>query len=340
MDFKEFMNTAEYDFLRTNKRLGDRIMLLGLGGSYAYGTNNEGSDIDFRGVTLMMPSDLLGLTKFEQYEDAKTDTVIYGFNKMVKLLLECNPNACEMLGLDEEQYLIKSELGQELINNSRLFLSKRAVKSFGGYAGAQLRRLQNAIARDTLSQSGREKHILRSVMNVLDDFNRRYAGKENGSIRLYIDRAENPELKTEIFADVSYRHFPLRDYTNLWGTMRSVVREYDKIGRRNKKKDEDHLNKHAMHLIRLFMMAIDILENGEIRTHREGDLPTLLAIRRGDYMLPDGTFSPEFYEMLEEYEHRLDEAAAKTELPDGPDMKKVEAFVERINRYAVTGELT
>ena len=79
MDFKEFMNTAEYDFLRTNKRLGDRIMLLGLGGSYAYGTNNEGSDIDFRGVTLMMPSDLLGLTKFEQYEDAKTDTVIYGF---------------------------------------------------------------------------------------------------------------------------------------------------------------------------------------------------------------------------------------------------------------------
>ena len=91
------MNTTEYDFLRTNERLGKRIMLLGLGGSYAYGTNNEGSDIDFRGVTLMMPSDLLGLTEFEQYEDDKTDTVIYGFNKLVKLLLECNPNTCEML---------------------------------------------------------------------------------------------------------------------------------------------------------------------------------------------------------------------------------------------------
>ena len=101
MDFKALMNTTEYNFLRTNGRLGDRIMLLGLGGSYAYGTNNEGSDIDFRGVTLMMPSDLLGLTEFEQYEDDKTDTVIYGFNKLVKLLLECNPNTCEMLGLDE-----------------------------------------------------------------------------------------------------------------------------------------------------------------------------------------------------------------------------------------------
>lgn len=338
MDFRALMNTTEYDFLRTNERLGDRIMLLGLGGSYAYGTNNEGSDIDFRGVTLMLPSDLLGLTEFEQYEDDKTDTVIYGFNKLVKLLLECNPNICEMLGLDEEQYLIKSKLGQELVDNSGLFLSKRAIKSFGGYADAQLRRLQNAIARDTLPQTDREKHILKSVMNALDDFNRRYAGKENGSIRLYIDRAENPKLDTEIFVDADYKHFPLRDYTNLWGTMRTVVRDYDKIGKRNKKKDDNHLNKHAMHLIRLFMMAIDILEKGEIRTHRKDDLPILLAIRRGDYMLTDGTFSTEFYEMLEEYEYKLDEAAVRTVLPDNPDMEKVEAFVEHINRYAVTGE--
>ena len=339
MDFKALMNTTEYDFLRSNERLGGRIMLLGLGGSYAYGTNNEVSDIDFRGVTLQLPSDLLGMTEFEQFEDDKTDTVIYGFNKLVKLLLECNPNTCEMLGLDENQYLIKTELGQELINNSRLFLSKRAIKSFGGYADAQLRRLQNAIARDTLPQSDKEKHILKSVMNALEDFNRRYAGKERGNIRLYIDRAENPELETEIFVDANYAHFPLRDYTDLLGTMKNVVRDYDKIGKRNRKKDDNHLNKHAMHLIRLFMMAIDILEKGEIRTHRKDDLPTLIAIRKGDYMLPDGTFSPEFYELLEEYEHRLDEAAVRTVLPDNPDMEKVAHFVERVNRYAVLGEL-
>lgn len=339
MDFKAILQTKEYEFIRENERLGSRIMLLGIGGSYAYGTNQEGSDIDFRGVTLQLPSDLIGLTEFEQYEDDRTDTVIYGFNKLVKLLLECNPNTCEMLGLEEEQYLIKSKLGQELIDNSGLFLSKRAIKSFGGYADAQLRRLQNAIARDTLPQNDREKHILKSVMNALEDFNRRYAGKNSGNIRLYIDKAENPGLDTEIFVDAEYRHFPLRDYTDLWGTMRTVVRDYDKIGKRNKKKDENHLNKHAMHLIRLFMMAIDILDKGEIITHRKRDLPDLLAIRRGEYMQPNGTFSPEFYEMLEEYEHRLDEAAEKTKLPDNPDMERVERFVERVNRYAVTGEL-
>ena len=273
MDFKALLNTKEYDFIRTNKRLGNRIMLLGLGGSYAYGTNNENSDIDFRGVTLQLPSDLIGLTEFDQYEDDKTDTVIFGFNKLIKLLLECNPNTCEMLGLDADQYLIKSELGQELIDNSRLFLSKRAIKSFGGYADAQLRRLQNAIARDSLPQSDKEKHILKSVLNALEDFNRRFNGKESGSIRLYIDRSQNPELDTEIFVDADYQHYPLRDYTDLWGTMRTVVRDYEKIGKRNKKKDDNHLNKHAMHLIRLFMMAIDILEKGEIITHRTEDLP-------------------------------------------------------------------
>lgn len=339
MDFKALLQTAEYDFIRDNERLGNRIMLLGLGGSHAYGTNREGSDVDLRGVTLQLPSDLIGLTEFEQYEDEKTDTVIYGFNKLVKLLLECNPNTCELLGLEEEQYLIKSELGQELIDNSRLFLSKRAIKSFGGYADTQLRRLQNAIARDALPQSEKEKHILRSVTNAMEDFNRRHAGKDAGRIRLYIDKAENSELDTEIFVDADYRHFPLRDYTDLWGTMRTVVRDYDKIGKRNKKKDDDHLNKHAMHLIRLFMMAKDILEKGEIITHRKDDLQVLLAIRRGDFMQGDGTFSPEFYEMLEEYEHRLDEAAKKTALPDEPDVDGVERFVERVNRFAVTGEL-
>ncbi len=49
-------------------------MLLGLGGSYAYGTNQEGSDIDLRGVTLQLPWDLIGLTEFEQFQDSDTDT--------------------------------------------------------------------------------------------------------------------------------------------------------------------------------------------------------------------------------------------------------------------------
>lgn len=338
LNFKELLMTPQYDFLRNHERLGRRILLLGLGGSYAYGTSNENSDIDFRGITLNLPSDLIGLTEFEQYEDDGTDTVIYSFNKMIKLLLECNPNTCELLGLEDEQYLIKSSLGQELLDHKQLFLSKRAIKSFGGYASAQLRRLQNAIARDSMPQSEREQHILRSVKNALDDFMRRYEKFDKGSIRLYIDKAEHPDLETEIFVDADYRHLPLRDYETMWSVMHTVVKDYDKIGKRNKKKDDNHLNKHAMHLIRLFMMGIDILEKGEIITCRKDDLELLLKIRTGGYQREDKAFCSEFYDILEDYEERLKRAARESQLPDNPDMEQVEAFVEYVNRRAIEGD--
>ena len=135
MDFKALLNTSEYDFLRTNPRLGSRIMLLGVSGSHGYGTNREGSDIDFRGVTLNLPSDLIGLTSFDQYEDPNTDTVIYSFTKLVNLLLNCNPNTIEILGLDEDQYVIKTAVGQELLDHRQLFLIQTGSGFFRALCG-------------------------------------------------------------------------------------------------------------------------------------------------------------------------------------------------------------
>ena len=334
-NIKDLMNLPEYAFLHTHPRFGSRIMLLGVSGSYGYGTNREGSDIDLRGVTLNLPSDLLGLTAFEQYEDAGTDTVIYSFNKLIRLLLECNPNTIEILGLDDDQYIIKSQLGQELLDHRELFLTKRAAASFGHYADAQLRRLQNAIARDSLPQSEREQHILRSVSHALEDFERKHAEWNKGSVRVYIDTAEREDMDTEIFLDAELHHLPLRNYSEVMNSMLSVIRNYDKAGKRNHKKDDDHLNKHAMHLVRLFMMGIDILENAQIRTHRpEEDLKLLRSIRSGAFM-EDGIFTPAFYDIVAEYEQRFERAERGSTLPDNPDMDAVEAFVEKINRQVV-----
>lgn len=339
LDFKALLQTNDYDFIRTNPRLGDRIMLLGISGSHGYGTNREGSDIDFRGVTLNLPSDLIGLTSFEQFEERTTDTVIYSFNKLVGLLLDCNPNTIEILGLDPDQYVIISELGQMLLDHRQLFLSKRAAQSFGHYADAQLRRLQNAIARDTLSQPSREEHIMRSVQHAMEDFNRRNDPSPYGGARLYIDTAETEDLETELFLDMSYQHYPLRNYNQFMNTLHSVVRDYDKIGKRNHKKDDNHLNKHAMHLVRLFMMGIDILDKQEICTHRGSeDLKLLCSIRNGDYM-KDGMLTPEFYEIVSDYEARFAEAESHSTLPENPDIEAVGKFVETINRYVITGEL-
>lgn len=335
MDFRKLMNTTEYDFLRNNPHLGSRIMLLGISGSHGYGTDREGSDVDFRGVALNRPSDILGLTTFEQFEDRITDTVIYSFNKLIGLLLNCNPNTIEILGLDEDQYLICSDLGKRLLENKQLFLSKRAAASFGHYADAQLRRLQNAIARDTLSQTEREKHILKSAQHAMDDFERRYGECDNGTARMYADKAITEGLDTEIYLDMSFCHYPLRQYTDMMNTLHSVINDYDKIGKRNHKKDDNHLNKHAMHLVRLFMMGIDILEKAEIRTHRpEVDLQLLRSIRNGDYM-EGSVLTPAFYEIVADYERRFAEAERSSKLPDNPDRDRIGRFVEEINRQAI-----
>ena len=335
----ELLKSQAYSFIQSDEHLGKHVILLGLAGSYSYGTNNENSDIDVRGVTLNSKSDLIGLTHFEQYVDTQTDTTIYSFMKMITLLLSCNPNTIELLGLNPEHYLYLHTLGQELIDNTHLFLSKRAIHSFGGYADAQLRRLQNAMARDSYPQCEKEQHIFNSVKNAMYDFRKRYEPFENGAIRIYTDKAVNPDFETEIFVDANLSHYPLRDYKNIWNEMHNIVRDYDKLGKRNRKKDDNHLNKHAMHLIRLFMMAIDILERGEIRTFRQEEHQLLMEIRNGSYQKADGTFREEFYELLSSYERKLDEAAAHTTLPDEPDMARVQAYVMAVNEKVIRNEI-
>ncbi|MGN0484316.1 MAG: DNA polymerase beta superfamily protein [Lachnospiraceae bacterium] len=338
MDWTTILSQEAYNFIKTDEHLGKHVILLGLSGSYSYGTNIETSDIDVRGITLNRKSDLIGLTKYEQYTDDRTDTVIYTFNKMVTLLLNCNPNTIELLGLKPTHYLYLNEIGKQLLDHRKLFLSKRAIHSFGGYADAQLRRLQNALARDSYPQQEREQHIFNSVKNAMHDFNRQYQNYRDGSLELFIDKAENPDFETEIFVNANLKHYPLRDYAGMWNTMTNVIRDYNKIGKRNKKKDDLHLNKHAMHLIRLFLMAIDILEKGEIITYREKEQQLLMDIRMGKFQKEDKTFDDSFYDLLSELEKKLQYAAEHTELPDEPDMEQVQEFVMSVNEKVVTGE--
>ena len=339
LDYRTILDSKEYDFIKNDEHLGKHVILLGLAGSYSYGTNIEGSDIDVRGITLNRKSDLIGLTEYEQYVDGNTDTVIYAFNKIITLLLSCNPNTIELLGMKPEHYLYLNDMGRMILDNRKLFLSKRAVQSFGGYADAQLRRLQNALARDSFPQSEKEQHIYNSVKNAMHGFNASYHAFENGSMEIFIDKAVNPELETEIFVNANLRHYPLRDYCSMWSTMANVIRDYEKIGKRNKKKDDLHLNKHAMHLIRLFLMTLDILEKGEINTFREKEHDLLMDIRFGKFQKADGTFDESFYDMLSEYEKRLQYASVNTELPDEPDIKKVQELVMTINERVICDEI-
>ena len=48
MEIRDILNREEYKFIKTDGHLGKHVILLGLAGSYCYGTNVENSDIDIR----------------------------------------------------------------------------------------------------------------------------------------------------------------------------------------------------------------------------------------------------------------------------------------------------
>lgn len=334
-NIKEVISGKEYDFLRDNENLGNNLLFVTFGGSYAYGTNVETSDIDIRGCAVNSRRNILLGRNFDQVEDRNTDTVIYSFNKLVSLLEKCTPNVIEILGCDPETYIFYNDIGKMLIDNRKMFLSKRAVYSFGGYANQQLRKLIAAQTKDLFTQTEKEKQILSSCKSTMDSFNERYKETDEGAIKLYIDSSDKAGVDTEVFVDVNLKHYPLRDYKNMWSDFNTVVREYGKINHRNNKKDDNHLNKHAMHLVRLYLMVFDILEKQEIVTKRTEDLPLLMKIRNGEFMGEDGKFVPEFFELVNELEQRMKYAKRHTELPDQPDSKQIEDFVVSVNEKAM-----
>jgi predicted nucleotidyltransferase len=339
-DLLNLVETPEYKFLHENEHLKDRIMFLTLGGSHAYGTNVVSSDVDIRGCCLDRPSDLIGLSAFEQVLDNATDTTVYSFRKLISLLMNCNPNCIELLGCKPEHYIMVSDTGREFINNYKLFLSKKAVHSFGGYATAQLRRLQNAVCHDSLTDNDREIHIFNSVKNAFTAIQNNWGdhrATQLVNLRIAESVIADGEKSTDIVVDLDLRGFPLREFNGMFSQLTDVIRQYDKLGKRNTHKTAEGLDKHAMHLVRLYLMCFDILEKEEINTFRENDIPMLMEIRSGKYRNPDGTYMQEFFDMITKYEKRLEYATENTALPKNPDYKRIEEFVMNVNRKAIGG---
>ena len=334
-EIKELIKTKEYDFLRTNEHLKDKVILLGLGGSHAYGTATETSDLDIRGCALNSIEDILYTTNFDQFVDNETDTQIYSFNKLINLLCDCNPNTIEMLGLKPEHYIYLNDIGRQMIDNRKMFISKLAIKSFSGYASDQFYRLQNHVVH-LRNNDDKQNHILERIKNANEHFKDNYFEYDDDSINLYIDKAVNKEYDTEIFMDVNLKHYPLRDYKSMWNQMRDIVKSYDVIGKRNGNAiSHNKLGKHMMHLIRLYLMCIDILEKEEIITCRENEHDMLMDIRNGNYLNDEGLPIDEFFEMVDSYKTRMKYAEEHTSLPKHPDYNKIKEFVMDVNKSIV-----
>lgn len=337
---KNELKSESYSFLKTNEHLYKNIILLGLGGSHAYNLAQPTSDTDVRGISLNSKEEILLGKDFGQVIDNPTDTTIYSFNKMIDLLSENNPNTLEILFLNPDHYLYLSDIGQELLNNKDMFISKKCINTFWGYSEQQARRMLNKAARKQ-SQEEFEQYILNTINNASYTFKERHFPYDDSAVNLYIDKSHQENFNTEIFMDINLKHYPLRDWTSLWNEMKSIVSNYTKFGRRNERAAaHDKLGKHQSCLIMLLMNAIDLLETGRFSAYQDGERRKLLMdIRNNKYLNDNSQPTEEFNDLLNEYKKRFEYAKKNTSLPDVPDYKRINEFKMYVNERIVRGDI-
>lgn len=139
--------------------LPERTILLAPTGSHAYGTMTADSDQDFKGVCIPPKEYYLGLESFNEYnntggknfKNAKddTDVSIIHINKFVRDAMSGVPNNIEILFVERDKFIKITRLGQRLIDNRHLFLSKNITKRFSGYAHSQMQKMKNKVSNGT-----------------------------------------------------------------------------------------------------------------------------------------------------------------------------------------------
>lgn len=309
---------------------------------------------------------IFGNNGFEQYLDVPTDTTLYTMSKLFSLLYKCNPNVIEILGCKPEHYAMVSEYGQMLLDNRQLFLSKLAYGSFAGYARGQFQRLKNAIGKDNGSNVFKSISLADSLNRIQKHLEESYPGYKRESVQMFItDKDGNPitvngipvdaydvgilfnETVTEVTVNgkpisdddvqlsfkINFDMISANDFNCVCNEITNSIKEFNKhLGHRNNKKDAYHLNKHAMHLVRLYLMAGDILSKGEIVTYRENEHDFLMSIKTGYYYSEEkNTLSTEFFDMVSDKDKKMLEAYECSDLPEQPDVRKINDLLTEIH---------
>jgi predicted nucleotidyltransferase len=317
----------EYSFLKENQNLDKNICILGLGGSRAYGTNLPESDIDIRGVAIRRKEDILLGNDFENFVDVNTDTTIYSFDKIIDLLTKCNPNTIELLGLDTDDYIYKNEFGELLLKNKDIFLSNRCINTFSEYALQQLYRMQQK-TNAALTEEELNRHISGVLNNMSKKMKDKYNLDENNLSFYLVDG----KIKCNIIAT----QCSIEDLSGMLSEFNNTLRDYRKTSKRNEHAlNHGKIAKHSMHLLRLYMMGIDLVSEGKIQTKRIKEHDLLMDIRNGVYLDENGIPNKHFFEIVDEYKNKFENACKNSVLPDEPDIDKINTFRMEVNEKIV-----
>ena len=125
---------------------GERLLLLGVTGSTAYGLAHADSDVDRQGIYTVPTETVLGLSftvqKASRVFTDPDDIQLHEIGKYVGLVLKGNPTVTELLFLDA--YEVRDPAIEPLFELRSSLLGAETVRNaYTGYAVAQARRLVN-----------------------------------------------------------------------------------------------------------------------------------------------------------------------------------------------------
>ena len=340
IDYKKLLNNSEYDFLRTDKHLGNNICMLVLSGSIACGVNTPESDIDLRGVAMSSLSELTGIVPdFDHVQSNDNDSFIMSTKKAIGLFLECNPNTLELLGCKPEHYLYLNDYGKLILAHKNDFISKRVITKFGGYADDQFNRMEHGLLGNGSNPDKKLLMLRESLQRSIVAFNKMHSD-EHINIDLKIVTPEmfneiypNKELKNVydnklILVDGTFKDVPVTDFKDIISSLHKVQSEYGNINHRNTKKDEYKLAKHQYTLVRLFKEGIELNQGKGIITYREADHDLLVDIRNMKYMTEDKKqVLPEFYDIVHGLQKEWEYSIKHSVLPDEPNYDGIKELV-------------
>jgi predicted nucleotidyltransferase len=335
-------------------------------GSQAYGLAREGSDLDVKGVIvgpkvwyfgfrggpeqIELGTGVLGGRVVDgaladgadaREADAK-DHVAFELRKLLRLLVNANPTVLELLFVDASLHRVLTPEGARLLDFRGRFLTRKVGETFGGYALGQLRRIQThrkwlldppkepptrvafglperpAIPKDQLGAA--ETLLARGALGATSDTHDTSTTANDTSEVLRGATSFLELLAREKRFEAAKKH---GQQYHQWKRERNEARAALEAR-------HGYDTKHAMHLVRLQRMGLEILTRGEVIVTRP-DRDELLAIRDGAWP---------FERLLEEAE-RMDrairDAVSTSALPTGVDEDAVEALGVEIVERVLSG---
>jgi predicted nucleotidyltransferase len=349
--------------------LEPRIVLYMVHGSRAYGTNRPDSDYDFKGVAVP-PAVYRGgfLHRFDQAEVRQPiDAVVFSIAKFIDLAANCNPNIIEIAFAHDEDVLICTPVGRQILDARDMFLSKKALGSFRGYAMSQLARIKTHrkwlldppkapptreahdlkplgedIAKDQLlaAQSMIQKRMdgwaidfedlsEASKIYIFEQIRTYLAEVQVGSDEKFLAAGRLVGF-SENFLDLLRREKEYKRAADNWRSYQDWKKNRNET-RAELEAKHGYDSKHAMHLVRLMRMCREILTEGIVRVRRP-DAEELLSIRDGAW-----TYD-QLIEWAKTQNTEMIEIARTSKLKKNADRKALDRLCRKLTAQASEGD--